>query len=119
MFQLNFIYFSLALAIGTQFLNYLFVKINIYSDISIFKQTLITTSILLPLIFILNYGFNIYYKYYSNKIDYSTLYIVFIVLSITISFLIQYLIYNNTNFTLIKFIGFLFTILGIYLIIKS
>ncbi len=67
MFQLNFIYFSLALAIGTQFLNYLFMKINIYSDISIFKQTLITTSILLPLIFILNYGFNIYYKYYSNK----------------------------------------------------
>ena len=77
MFQLNFIYFSLALAIGTQFLNYLFMKINIYSDISIFKQTLITTSILLPLIFILNYGFNIYYKYYS------TLYIVFIVLSVT------------------------------------
>ena len=27
MFQLNFIYFSLALAIGTQFLNYLFMKI--------------------------------------------------------------------------------------------
>ena len=66
--QINFIYFSLALAIGTQFLNYLFVKLNIYNDTSIFKQTLITTSILLPLIFILNYGFNIYYKYYSIKL---------------------------------------------------
>ncbi len=117
--KINFIYISLLLAIGTQGLNYLFMKLNIYDNLSLFKQSFITTSILLPLIFLLNYGFNIYYRYYNTSIDYSTLYITFIVFSVFISFLIQYFIYGSTNINIVKTIGFIFTIFGIYLIIKS
>lgn len=116
--KINFIYFAIFLAISTQMINYLFVILNTNSSYSIYKQSLITTTILLPFIFLLNYAFNIYYKYYITKINYSTLYITFIVISIFVSFFIQYLITNNIELKLTNILGFILSIIGIYLIIN-
>lgn len=116
--KIHFIYFSFLLAISTQCLNFIIMKLNIDKTYSIWKQVILLTTWLLPIIYILNLLFNLYYKYYSTNVNYSILYMSFIIISIITSFFVQYFLYGTNELTIDKFIGIGLALIGIYLIIK-
>lgn len=116
--KIYFLYFSIYLAISTQLVNYLLVVLKIDTTYSILKQAILSTSILLPLILILNVSFTIYYKHYTKEISYSTLYMAFILISIIVSFFVQYLIQGSVELKVTNVLGFVFALIGMYLIIN-
>lgn len=111
--------FALLLAISTQFLNFVFIKLNYFNEYDFYLRILFVTLSLSPIVIGLNYLFAIYYRIYTNTIDYVVLYMSFIIFSVIVSFFIQYLVHNSTNMSTYRALGITMSLVGVYLIVRK
>lgn len=109
---------GISLAIIAQLINYFFIKLNLFENHSFYIKIFFVNLTLLPIIFILNYGFASYYRYFAETTSYVNLYLVYIISSILFSIFVQYFAQGDIFMTPIKILGIFLILVGAYFSLK-
>jgi hypothetical protein len=63
--------------------------------------------------------FGFYYTYFSDKVSYSTLFILVVGVSVVSGYLFDYFVNGNKSFTLNEIVGAIFIIIGVSVSLKK